>query len=229
MPSEVTIGKGKLAGKGLYATRNFKKGELVTTWNLKELTQAEFDSLAKGEHMFVHSFRGKMYLFPEPARYTNHSANPNTVADFNKMCDFAARLIKKGEMITTNATEEIKFELETFLQAYEKAANGRDFNNVEPLISKNAVFEFTNGTFKGIDAIRTAFENTYNKIQNEAYSITDVEWVEISYSNAECKYRFRSDGIVNGKRQMYEGLGHNQLKRMDGNWRIVHEQLRKAD
>lgn len=117
---DVVIGKGKLAGKGVFAARGFEKGELVMSYNLKPLTHAEFDSLPKSEQMFVHSFWGKMYLFPEPSRYTNHSANPNTISDLDKMCDYALKRIRKGEMITTNATREIQNELETFVEAYEK-------------------------------------------------------------------------------------------------------------
>jgi len=72
--------------------------------------------------MFVHSFWGKMYLFPEPSRYTNHSAHPNTKSDLKKMCDYAVRPILKGDMITTNATEEIRNELMTFVEALEQTA-----------------------------------------------------------------------------------------------------------
>jgi len=124
--NDVTIGTGKLAGKGVYAARDFSEGELVKPYNLKPLTQPQFDSLPKSERMFVHSFWGKMYLFPEPSRYTNHSADPNTRSDLEKMCDYAIRPIKKGEMITTNATEEIQNELTTFLETYEKIGSIRD-------------------------------------------------------------------------------------------------------
>ncbi|MFO0971068.1 MAG: DUF4440 domain-containing protein [Candidatus Saccharimonadales bacterium] len=226
--SDVYIGKGKLAGKGVYAARDFKKGEPVKEWNLKELSQADFDTLPKSEHMFVHSFWGKMWLFPEPSRYTNHSANPSVVSDFEKQCDYAARPIKKGEMITVNATDEIKFELQTFLKAYEQAANGRDFSKVAPLIAEDAVFLFTNGTFEGKPAIQEAFEDTWRKIKNETYSISDVKWLKTGYRNAACTYKFRSDGKVNGKRQVYEGVGTSTFKRIGGNWRIVKEELKKA-
>lgn len=227
MLSDVYIGKGKLAGKGVYAGRDFKKGELVKEWNLKELSQDDFDALPSREHMFVHSFWGKMWLFPEPSRYTNHSPNPTVVSDFEKMCDYAARDIKKDEMITVNATDEIKYELKTFLDAYEKAANSCNFDNAEPLIAKDAVFEFTNGTFEGIDAIRKAFEDTWSNIKDETYTISDIKWTKVGYRHAECTYKFKSDGMVNEKRQVYEGVGTNTFKRIDGNWRITHEHLSK--
>ena len=227
--SDVYIGKGKLTGKGLYASRDFKKGELVKNWNLKELTQAEFDSLPKSEQMFVHSFWGKMYLFPEPSRYTNHSPHPTIKSNFQKMCDFAIRPIKKNEPITVNATEEIKYELETFLEAYEKAASSRNFTRVSPLIADDAVFIFTDGTFKGKTEIKKAFEDTWHKIQNETYSISSVTWVKMGYRNAMCEYLFTSDGTVNGKRKIYKGKGKNTFKRINGNWRIVKEHLQKLD
>ena len=115
----VFIGKGKMAGKGVYAARDFNKGELVKVYNLTLLTQTMYDALPENERMFVHSFWGKMYLFPEPSRYTNHSATPNTYSDVNQMCDYASRFIPQGEMITTNATIEVRKELETFVQALE--------------------------------------------------------------------------------------------------------------
>ncbi len=124
--SDITIGKGKLDGKGLYAGRNFKKGELVKRWNLQLISQSEFDNLQKNERKFVHSFYGKLYLFPEPSRYTNHSTNPTVYSDFTKQCDYAARDINKGEPIVVNAKLEVKYELETFVQSHEKS-NVTDF------------------------------------------------------------------------------------------------------
>lgn len=117
---DVFIGKGKLAGKGLFAARDFREGELVKNWDLQAITQEEFDALPKSEHMFVHSFGGKLFLFPEPSRYTNHSANPTVRSDFKKQCDYAVRDIKKGEPITINATQEVRHELETFVETHEK-------------------------------------------------------------------------------------------------------------
>lgn len=118
----VYIGKGKLAGKGVYAARNFKKGEKVMDFNLKPLTQNDFNKLPKDEHKFVHTFSGKMYLFPEPARYTNHSSKPNMAGDYTKMNDYAITDIKKGEMVTVNATLEVRKEIESFIKTKEKSA-----------------------------------------------------------------------------------------------------------
>jgi ketosteroid isomerase-like protein len=225
---DVRMGKGKLASKGVYAARDFKKGELVVPYNLKELTQTEFDALPHSEREFTHSFWGKIFLFSKPERYVNHSDDPNTFPDLNRMGDYALRLIKKGEAVTINDKIELQHELDTFLEAYEDAANSRQLKKVAPFIAHNAVFQFTNGTFVGKQEIKRAFENTWGNIKDAQYTISNVRWIVATYWVSVCSYRFKSDGIVKGKRQVYEGYGTNVLKRVDGNWRIVHEHLSKA-
>ena len=104
--SDLIIGKGKLAGKGIYANRDFKKGEVVIKYNLKSLNKEEYKKLSKGEKVFTHTHWGQIYLYLEPDRYVNHSKNPNTYQDLKNKCDIASRNIKKGEMITCDATKD---------------------------------------------------------------------------------------------------------------------------
>ncbi|HVW23265.1 MAG TPA: SET domain-containing protein [Candidatus Saccharimonadales bacterium] len=124
--ADVTIGDGKLAGKGVYAARDFKKGECVVPYNLRELTQAEFDSLPDGEWEWTHTFYDKIFLFPEPARYVNHSDDPSTFPDLERQGDYALRDIKKGEAVTINDRLELRNELETFLEAYARSLGQPD-------------------------------------------------------------------------------------------------------
>lgn len=104
--SDLVIGKGKLAGKGVYANRDFKKGEVVSRYNLKPLTKEEYGLLPRTEKMFTHTHWGQIYLYLEPDRYVNNSKTPNTHQDLETRCDIAARDIKKGEMITCDATKD---------------------------------------------------------------------------------------------------------------------------
>ena len=104
--ANVIIGKGNLEGKGVYANRDFKKGEVVIKYNLESLTKEEYENLQEDEKMFVHSHWSKLFLYSEPERYVNHSSSPNTYKDLIKKCDIALRDIKKGEPITTNATKD---------------------------------------------------------------------------------------------------------------------------
>ncbi len=102
----VVIGKGKMLGKGVFAYRDFKKGEIVIIYNLKRLTDEEFQKLPEMEKNFVHKHWKITYLYLPPARYVNHSLNPNTIQDLKNKCDIALRDIKKGEEITTDSTKD---------------------------------------------------------------------------------------------------------------------------
>ena len=102
----ITVGQGKLAGKGIYANRDFKKGEVVINYSLRPLTEDEFRKLPKNERMFVHQHHNIFYLYSEPERYVNHSDNPNTYQDLEKGCDIALRDISAGEEITTDSTKD---------------------------------------------------------------------------------------------------------------------------
>ncbi|HVT01399.1 MAG TPA: SET domain-containing protein [Patescibacteria group bacterium] len=105
--NDVVIGKGKLAGKGIYANRDFKKGEIVIKYNLKPLNPDEFNALPDWEKEFTHTQFGNLNLYSVPERYVNHSDKPNTYQDFkNGGADIALRDIKKGEEITTDATKD---------------------------------------------------------------------------------------------------------------------------
>lgn len=104
--NNVIIGKGKLAGKGVYAVKDFEPGEVVIKYRLKPLTPNEHDLLPPSEKMFVHRHRSTFYLYSEPERYVNHSATPNTYQDLVKQCDIALRPIKKGEAVTTDAKKD---------------------------------------------------------------------------------------------------------------------------
>ena len=142
--------------------------------------------------------------------------------------DIALRPIKKGEAITIDNAVELQHELDTFLKAYEQAANSCDFVNVAPFIASDATFWFTNGRYVGKQQIQQAFEHTWETIKHETYTISNVSWPAKSYWAAACTYSFTSDGIVNGQRQVYKGQGTNVLARIQGNWRIVHEHLSMA-
>ena len=95
-----------MSGKGVFAKRDFKKGETVIKYALKTLTEQEFEKVPKAEKNFVHKHLGVYYLYSSPERYVNHSSNPNTLQDLKKKCDIAVRVIKKGEEITTDSTKD---------------------------------------------------------------------------------------------------------------------------
>lgn len=102
----VVVGKGNLAGMGVYANKDFKPGEVVITYNLIPLTEEQYNQLPESEKLFTHRHWGTINLYSVPERYVNHSNDPNTRQDLIKQCDIALRFIKKGEMITSDATKD---------------------------------------------------------------------------------------------------------------------------
>lgn len=104
--NNVRIGKGNLAGKGVFANREFTKDEVVIRYRLKPLSEEEYDNLPENEKLFVHTHWGIRQLYSEPERYVNHSDDPNTYQDLKYKCDRALRDIQKGEMITTDAIKD---------------------------------------------------------------------------------------------------------------------------
>lgn len=65
----------------VFANKDFKKWEIVIRYNLKCLSEEEFDSLWKEEKEFVHEHNWSLYLYSIPERYVNHSDIPNTYQD----------------------------------------------------------------------------------------------------------------------------------------------------
>ncbi|MBW3012268.1 SET domain-containing protein-lysine N-methyltransferase [Candidatus Woesearchaeota archaeon] len=104
--ADILVKKSKIEGKGAFAGRDFKKGEIILRWDTsKTLTKEQADNLPEHEQRYVSFFDGKYILMHEPERYVNHSCDANTYAkDF---CDVAKRDIRKGEEITTDYAKEV--------------------------------------------------------------------------------------------------------------------------
>ena len=115
--------------------------------------------------------------------------------------------------------------LNVFMKKYENAANSRNFDNVEELVWDDAIFWFSDGSFTGIESVRSAFENTWNSITDEDYSIENLKWVYIGDECAVCLYKFVSKGIINGVVSNVIGRGTTVLKKVGNEWKVAHEHL----
>jgi len=49
----VIVRDSKIHGKGVFATRNFKKGEVVIAYQLKQITEKQFQELPEQEKHFA--------------------------------------------------------------------------------------------------------------------------------------------------------------------------------
>ncbi|MGC8929447.1 MAG: SET domain-containing protein [Candidatus Woesearchaeota archaeon] len=101
---DIIVKKSKIHGLGVFASRNFKKGEIVIKWDTShKLTKREVDKLPEEEKRYIVYLDGKYILMQPPAKYVNHSCDANTYSD--NFCDVAKRDIRKGEEITANYSE----------------------------------------------------------------------------------------------------------------------------
>lgn len=111
------------------------------------------------------------------------------------------------------------------LKLYEASLARQSFDEVAPLLSAEAVFWFTDGSHRGIDAIRAAFEDTWRRLKNETYWLEDVDWIAVGDTAASCSYRFRWTAEIDGTPCAGEGRGTTVLRKEEGQWKIVHEHL----
>ncbi|MFA5076220.1 MAG: SET domain-containing protein-lysine N-methyltransferase [Patescibacteria group bacterium] len=104
--SDVIVKKSKISGRGVFAAREYKKGEVILRWNLNRIVskqQRNNLSTWQKEHTICLG-RGKYAILRSPERFINHSCDPNT--HVKNFCDVAVKKIRKGEEITGNYFQE---------------------------------------------------------------------------------------------------------------------------
>ena len=106
----VIVKHSKIHGKGVFAARDFKEGEVVTKWDTsKTITEDQLKKASTEEKKYITKMGDRIVVMQEPEKYVNHSCNPNTKV--RNLCDVALRDIKKGEEITGNYLEEGSLEV----------------------------------------------------------------------------------------------------------------------
>lgn len=122
----------------------------------------------------------------------------------------------------------INLDHEQLLQEYERRLGENRWEAVADLIHDEAIFIFSEGTFRGKSEIASAFRKTFQTIQDETYTINDLQWLVVTDDVAACIYNFRWQGIVNEEEMSGGGRGTSVLQktgRGHKGWQIVHEHL----
>ena len=109
--ADIMVKKSKIQGKGVFAGRNFRKGETVMEWDTSiVLIESDARKIPLKKRKYLVSYDGMYILTQSPEKYLNHSCMPNTMEKSH--CDIALRNIRKGEELTTdyslNAPPHIK-------------------------------------------------------------------------------------------------------------------------
>lgn len=116
-------------------------------------------------------------------------------------------------------------DVEVFLKEYENATNSHKFEKVKPFIDKNATYWFSDGVHEGIVDIEKAFVSTWKKVEDECYSITDVNIIVYEKNIAVCTYTFTWRGKINGIIKSGKGRGIEVLQKKSEKWVIMCEHL----
>jgi hypothetical protein len=202
------LGVGNLAGRGVYAARGFAVGEVVVSYQLQPIDEAGYLALPAGEELFVHSFGGRRYVYPSPARFVNHSDDPSCYQDFDGCCDIALRPIGEGEPITIDANQETARELDTFLGAYQEALVGRSAQLLGALVDVDAVLWLHARAAEGRDAVVAGL------LDSGPLSLSRIKWlVGTGRWEAVC-----SADVADGHLTML-------LKVVAGNWQLRYQHL----
>ena len=107
MTRSLEVKKSKIDGKGVFAARSFKKGDIVLRWKPLLLKKEEFERISNIEKPFVAQIGRTFYHLPSPIRYVNHSCEPNT-QPLKLGIDIATRNIRKGEEITSDYLQKVR-------------------------------------------------------------------------------------------------------------------------
>lgn len=102
IPADVIVKESKVEGLGVFARRDFRKGEVVIRWQKQVLLSREqAKDLPGNVQRYLSRVDNHTYvLLGTPERYVNHSCDPNTKVASD--ADVAIRDIKKDEEITAD-------------------------------------------------------------------------------------------------------------------------------
>jgi ketosteroid isomerase-like protein len=117
------------------------------------------------------------------------------------------------------------FDPTQILEEYERRLAQHQWSAVADLIHDEAIFIFTEGTFRGKSEIAEAFQRTFQTIQNEQYTISNLEWLVITDKIAACIYNYHWQGVVKGQEKSGGGRGTTILQKSANGWQIIHEHL----
>ena len=181
---DVSVGDSCHAGRGVYAERDFAAGEPLLRFELRRIDGAEYRNLPPEEHLVVHSYSGRRYLYPTPARFVNHSDDPTCVEDFDRWCFVARRDLVRGDPITIDATQETVHELTTFLHAYRDARRSRSKAILESLIDDEAIHRESGGAVRGRGAVVDHLLHGYEPLVEVEWFVGTERWEAVCSATA---------------------------------------------
>lgn len=105
----------------------------------------------------------------------------------------------------------------------------KDLAGTLELIADDAIYFWSDGSAMfGKAAIAEAINGNFVGIENDTYDVFDITWLIDSDDVAVCVFRFEWTGEIDGVAASGAGRGVSVLRRIDGEWRVVHENLSRG-
>lgn len=101
---KVVVQHSPIHGRGVFAARRIAPGEVVIDGCREVLSDDAIASLPTEERIFLSVMDGQNILMKPPARFVNHSCDPNGRATDRD--DVAVRAIEPGEEVTVDYVAE---------------------------------------------------------------------------------------------------------------------------
>ena len=101
---KVVVQHSPIHGRGVFAVRRIEPGEVVIDGCREVLSDEALAALPPEERVFLSVVDGQNILMQPPARFVNHSCNPN--ARGTDRHDVAIRVIEPGEEVTVDYVAE---------------------------------------------------------------------------------------------------------------------------
>jgi SET domain-containing protein len=101
---KVVVQHSPIHGRGVFAARRIEPGEIIIDGCRELLGDEAIKSLPPEERIFLAVMDGQNILMKPPARFVNHSCNPNTRGTDRH--DVAIRVIEAGEEVTVDYVAE---------------------------------------------------------------------------------------------------------------------------
>jgi len=100
----VVVQRSPIHGRGVFAVRRIEPGDVVIEGCREVLSDAALAALSPEERVFLSVVAGPNIQIQPPARFVNHSCNPN--ARGTDRHDVAIRVIEPGEEVTVDYVAE---------------------------------------------------------------------------------------------------------------------------
>lgn len=102
---KIVVRASQIHGRGVFAARRIEPGEVIIDGCRDVLSEEAAKALPPDERIYLSVMDGRNILMRPPARFVNHSCNPN--ARGSDQYDVAIRVIEAGEEVTVDYVAEV--------------------------------------------------------------------------------------------------------------------------